>query len=493
VVIFGAGGDLTMRKLLPAIYNLYLDGYMPEQFAVIGIDRKEQTDDVFRTQARKDIDRFSRQGKTKDDQWAAFAKCLTFHTADFGDAAAFKALAGKVAAYDKAFARPTTHVYYLAISPSLIELVANQLSKAGLTQARDRERLVPEKPFGHDFESAADLNRKLLAVLEEKQIFRIDHYLGKETVQNIMAFRFANSLFEPVWNRRYVDHVQITVAETVGVEERAGYYDHSGALRDMVQNHILQVLCLIAMEAPVNFGADELRSKKVDVLRAIRPLTADTVRTDTVRGQYGPGTVGGKPAIGYRQEPGVAPESATETFAALRLFVDNWRWQGVPFYIRTGKHLFGRVSEATIQFKPVPHRSFPADAMPNFGPNHLHVCIQPCEQITLSIKAKVPGPTLKLAPVDMHFNYQESFQVAAPEAYETLLLDVIRGDATLFMRADQVEAAWQVVMPILDSWKSTKPTEFPNYAAGSTGPKAADELLERDGRQWLLTPHKPKH
>ena len=321
--------------------------------------------------------------------------------------------------------------------------------------------------------------------MREDQIYRIDHYLGKETVQNILALRFANSFLEPIWNRRYIDHVQITVAEQVGVEHRGGYYDHSGALRDMIQNHLLQVLCCIAMEPPVSFDANEVRSKKTDVLKAVRPLPRDQVSQFAVRGQYDMGNVEGKTVPAYRQEPDVAGESPTETYAALKLHVDNWRWQDVPFYLRTGKRLPARVSEIFVQFRPVPHRSFPVHASANWMPNRMAIRIQPEEAIQLRFQAKQPGPTLHLRPVTMRFSYKESFRAQPPEAYETLLLDVIRGDATLFMRADQVEAAWSVVEPILEDWRAHPPLEFPNYAAGTWGPEDADDLLARDGRHWF--------
>ncbi|HEY1861076.1 MAG TPA: glucose-6-phosphate dehydrogenase, partial [Gemmataceae bacterium] len=327
--------------------------------------------------------------------------------------------------------------------------------------------------------------KNLNAALGESQIYRIDHYLGKETVQNILALRFANSLFEPIWNRRYIDNVQITVAEEVGVEQRGGYYDHAGALRDMVQNHLLQILCCIAMEPPVSFEANEIRNKKADVLRAIRPILPDQVSQYAVRGQYGPGYVRGKAVPGYRQEADVTPKSTTETYAALQLFVDNWRWQDVRFYLRTGKRLGARVSEVGIQFQPVPHRSFPPSAVTTWIPNRLIIRIQPQEGILLGFQAKQPGAGLHLQPVDLRFSYEEAFHTCGPEAYETLLLDAMLGDATLFMRADQVETAWSVIEPVLDGWAATRPTDFPNYAAGSWGPVAADALLARDGRVWL--------
>jgi glucose-6-phosphate 1-dehydrogenase len=345
---------------------------------------------------------------------------------------------------------------------------------------------VTEKPFGRNIASARSLDRILTAVFDESQIYRIDHYLGKETVQNMLAFRFANALFEPIWDRRYIDHVQITVAEQLGVEHRGSYYEHAGALRDMVQNHLLQILCLIAMEPPVSFNADEIRNKKVDVLCAIRPILPSEVHRVAVRGQYGRGWIEGQRVKPYRDEPDVAADSGAETFAAIKLFVDNWRWQDVPFYLRTGKRLPARTSEVFIQFRPVPHQSFPAPAIADWQPNRLVIRIQPKEGIGLRFQAKQPGQIMHLSPVEMSFWYQDSFKAPAPEAYETLLLDVMRGDATLFMRADQIETAWSVITPILDVWEAVTPTDFPNYQAGSWGPEAAEILIAQDGRSWLM-------
>jgi glucose-6-phosphate 1-dehydrogenase len=343
-----------------------------------------------------------------------------------------------------------------------------------------------EKPFGHDLDSARELNNMLTQVFEESQIFRIDHYLGKETVQNILAFRFANALFEPIWNRRYIDHIQITIAEQVGVEHRGAYYDQAGALRDMVQNHLLQVLCLVAMEPPVSFSDEEIRNKKVDVLHAIRPIPQEEMHLFAVRGQYAPGWMQGEHVAGYRQEQDVAPESSTETFAALKLFIDNWRWQDVPFYLRTGKRLPQHVSEVAIEFRPVPHQAFPTSVIGDWQPNRLVIRVQPDEGIQLSFQAKRPGPKMRLGAVDMSFTYQDAFQTLPPEAYETLLLDVMLGDATLFMRVDQVEAAWKIVEPVLKSWEAVAPDRFPNYPAGSWGPESAQVLIASDGRSWAM-------
>jgi glucose-6-phosphate 1-dehydrogenase len=486
ITIFGAAGDLTWRKLVPALYNLFLDHWLPERFAVFGLDLKEMSQDEWCQRLRQGVDEFSRRGKADDTKWQTFASRLNFMAADFGDAAAYARLGEAIAAQSKDWDCATDCIFYLAIPPTLIETVVGHLGQAELSHDRGHRRIVTEKPFGRDLASARALNRMLTAVFDESQIYRIDHYLGKETVQNILAFRFANALFEPIWDRRYIDHVQITVAEQLGVEHRGGYYEHAGALRDMVQNHLLQILCLIAMEPPVSFNADEIRNKKVDVLCAIRPILPAEVHRVAVRGQYGRGWIEGQRVKPYRDEPNVAADSSAETFAAIKLFVDNWRWQDVPFYLRTGKRLPARASEVFIQFRPVPHQSFPPSAVVDWQPNRLVIRIQPKEGIGLRFQAKQPGQTMHLSPVEMAFCYQDSFKASAPEAYETLLLDVMRGDATLFMRADQIETAWSVITPILDVWEAVTPADFPNYQAGSWGPEAAEVLIAQDGRSWLM-------
>ncbi|MCC6443606.1 MAG: glucose-6-phosphate dehydrogenase [Armatimonadetes bacterium] len=485
-IIFGASGDLAWRKLGPALYNLHLDGWLPGRFAIIGADRKAMSDDVFRSHLRDGIGRFSRQDKTSETDWGDFASHLSFVETGTDGAGGLQTLTERLEEIDKTWGVPARRIFYMAVPPSAIGAITGQIGAANLSQDRERARVVVEKPIGYDLGSARALNRTLGVHFEERQIFRIDHYLGKETVQNILAFRFANPIFEPIWNRRYVDHMTITVAEAVGVEHRGGYYEHTGALRDMVQNHLLQLLCLTAMEPPVAFDADEIRSKKADVLRAIRPIRHEDVHLYTARGQYGPGWISGQQAAGYRQEPEVAPDSRTETFAALKLLVDNWRWQGVPFYLRTGKRLPFQASEISVRFRSVPHNSFPAESAPDGQPARLVICIQPEEGIVIKFQAKQPGPRMRLRQVGMRFSYCETFQKPSPDAYETLLWDVMTGDATLFMREDQVEAAWSLLMPVLEVWQENPPVDFPNHPAGTWGPESAEILIARDGRSWLL-------
>jgi glucose-6-phosphate 1-dehydrogenase len=485
LVIFGGRGDLTWRKLIPALFSLHLDKNLPEPFALRAVDRVESSSESLGDRLRDGVNRFGRRGPPGDADWNSFMTAVTYQQADFNDPAGYAQLRDWLAQIDSQWNAKANRAFYLATPPTLIGVIASRLGEAGLSRDSEHSHIVVEKPLGHDLESERRLNRTLIDNFGEPQIFRIDHYLGKETVQNILAFRFANPLFEPIWNRRYVDHVAITVAEQVGVEHRGGYYDHAGALRDMVQNHLLQLLCLVTMEPPVSFDAEEIRNKKVDVLHAVRPIAHHDVHAFAARGQYGDGWVEGEHVCGYRNEEGVAAESATETFAALKLFVDNWRWQDVPFYLRTGKRLPRLVSEISIRFRAVPHQAFPAEATLDWQPARLVIRIQPDEGIILRFQAKEPGPQMYLRPVNMRFSYREAFKKSSPDAYETLLWDAMANDTTLFMRADQVEAAWSLLTPILDVWASVPPSDFPNYGSGTWGPESAEVLIAQDGRTWL--------
>ena len=485
MVIFGATGDLTSRKLVPALYNLARERRLPGGFSVVGFARREWDDEHFRTVLRDGINANSRSGPVESDLWASFAEGSGFHRASFDDPAGYASLKERLAAIDEQRGTGGNRVFYLATPPEAYPTIIQQLGAAGLGRSPNGgwTRIIVEKPFGRDLESARTLNQTLLAVFDEPQVYRIDHYLGKETVQNLLVFRFANGIFEPLWDRRSVDHVQITVAESIGVEDRGGYYDSSGALRDMIQNHLTQLLCLVAMEPPIAYDADAVRDEKVKVLRAIRPLTPDEVTRQTVRGQYGPGNVSGRPLRGYREERGVAPGSQTETFVALKLFIESWRWAGVPFYLRSGKALPRRVSEIAIQFKTVPTMLFADTPMNDIEPNVLAIKIQPDEGITLKFGSKVPGHQ-QIRPVTMDFRYGTSFGVASPEAYERLLLDCMLGDSTLFTRRDEVEASWALITPIHQGWAAGPPCPFPNYEAGLWGPAEADAFIARDGRAW---------
>lgn len=490
-LIFGGTGDLNHRKITPALYNLFLDGWLPAEFAIIGTGRTELTDEQFRKNLLEGVNQFSRKGKAEKTTWKEFAAHVTYQVADIKEAKAYTEFADKIAQYAHAWNQEPTIVYYLAVSPGFFPVIAEHIAKSKLAGTLATSRIVIEKPFGRDLESAQQLNTLLGATFDESQIYRIDHYLGKETVQNILAFRFANALFEYIWNRNYIDHVQISVSEELGVGSRGDFYETAGALRDMMQNHLFQLLCLVAMEPPVSYQADEVRNRKVDVLNALRPIRPEEVNQYAVRGQYDAGWIEGDKVKAYRDEEDVTKDSNQLTFAAVKLFIDNWRWQGVPFYLRTGKRLSETDSVITIQFKPVPHQSFPPEATTNWQPNRLIINIQPCMGIKMQFQAKRPGLEMALHPVEMQFSYTD-FEKAGepaegtPEAYETLLLDITKGDSTLFMRADQVEVAWRVLMPIIEAWETTPAADFPNYDAGTRGPAEADALIAKYGHTWIL-------
>jgi glucose-6-phosphate 1-dehydrogenase len=488
--IFGGTGDLTSRKLIPALYNLFLDGWMPEKFAVVGMGRTLYGDEQFRGLLLEDLNNYSRKGKPEKKKWDAFSANVTFQVADIKEDRTYEEISATIKKLAGQWNAEPCVIYYLAVAPRFFAAIAENLAKHKLTNNPKKSRIVIEKPFGHDLESAKALNKLLNSIFLETQIYRIDHYLGKETVQNILAFRFANSILEPLWNRNHIDHVQISVTEQLGVGDRGGYYEEAGAMRDMVQNHILQLLCLVAMEPPVSFQADEVRNRKVDVLHAMRKFTPEEIKKNAVRGQYGKGWVEGREVVGYREEESVNPESNTETFAAIKFFIDNWRWHGVPFYLRTGKRMHQSSSIITIQFKDVPHLIFPSEAIESWQQNRLIISIQPEMSIRLQVQAKRPGLGMTLNPVDLIFDYSGTYNGDSPEAYETLLLDTMLGDQTLFMRGDQVEAAWDLLMPILHAWSSKKSLNFPNYAADSWGPEIAEALIAKDGFHWFTLPLK---
>jgi len=487
-VIFGAAGDLTKRKLVPALYNLKAAGLLPREFAIVGVARREKTHEQFREEETKDIREFA-TAPVDDALWTELRDALYFHAGELSDPAVYTQLADLLADIAKRHGTAGNVLFYLAVPPSLFGEVVRRLGEAGLVRqdAESWRRAIVEKPFGHDLDSARALSAELAAVLREDQIYRIDHYLGKETVQNIMVFRFVNGVFEPIWNRTYVDHVQLMVAETVGVEDRGNYYETAGVLRDMIQNHMFQLLSLVAMEPPISFAADAVRDEKVKVLQAIRPMTPEDILDRTVRGQYGDGVIAGQPVPAYRREPKVSPTSSTDTYAALKLYVENWRWAGVPFYLRSGKRLGRRQTEIVIEFRRPPLLLLEAAAVADIDPNRLVLHIQPEEGIELQIKAKRPGPKVRIETVKLDFSYKDFGQTSAATGYERLLYDCMVGDSTLFHRTDMVEAAWRIATPILEAWQYLRPPDFPNYPAGSWGPLAADELIEQDGRRWYAT------
>ncbi len=483
IIIFGATGDLARRKLVPALYNLACDNYLPPVYNIVGFARKPRRDDEIRAEYQKAVTEFSRQ-KIQSQVWDSFSQNIFYVQSNLDDLDGYKRLKAELDRFDQERGTAGNRLFYLAVPPELMPEIIELLGKAELNHSTGYTRIILEKPFGRDLNSAVHLNKMLHQVFDESQIYRIDHYLGKEAVQNIFVFRFANGILEPIWNRTYINNVQITVAETVGVEQRGEYYDNSGALRDIIQNHGLQLLAVTTMEPPAEFTPDDVRSEKAQVLRSIRPQSFQEIRDGTVRGQYGPGAIGGIVVPGYRSEPEVAPESVTETYVALKLYIENWRWAGVPFYLRTGKRLPKRTTEIAIEFNLPPLMLFGKDGANQMEPNSLVFNIQPDEGISLKFESKIPGQDNRIRPVNMDFRYTSSFGEAAPEAYERLLLDSMLGDPMLFTRYDEVEAQWAFISPILDAWKHLKPPPFPNYESGTWGPKAADEFIQRDGRKW---------
>ncbi len=491
MVIFGAGGDLTKRLLVPALYNLARTHLIPEKFAIVGVDIADRTVEDWTNSLREMLESFVGNKSGEDDiqhfdedAWKRLMAHVSYVKGDLNDGKLYDGLGDHLDAVADKVGTGGNVLFYLAVADRFFATIVENLGRAGLAHEDDKRwrRVVIEKPFGHSLDSAKDLNARILRVLDENQVFRIDHFLGKETVQNIMAFRFANGLFEPIWNRDRIDHVQITVAEVVGVEKRGRFYEHTGALRDMVPNHVFQLLAMVSMEPPVDFDENSIRTKKADVFAAIKSLTPD----DVVRGQYAAGTVNGQHVVSYREEPDVSPESNVETYVALRVMIDNWRWAGVPFYLRTGKHLAKRVTEIAIRFKQAPYAPFEDTSVDMLRPNWLVLRIQPDEGISLQFEVKRPGPTVQLAPVRMEFRYSDWFPPEPNVGYETLIYDCMMGDPTLFQRADMVEATWRVVQPVLDSWEVESPKHFPNYASGSDGPTSAEALIHKDGhhRHW---------
>ena len=485
-MFLGASGDLTKRMLIPAMYNLRLGDVLPTSYGIVGFSRSEKSDELFRDEMKTAIDTFSRSGEARDPLWSDFANRLTYVSGSFDDVEAYHRLRERLDRNDEQLGTAGNRLYYLSTPPSVFATIVRQLAAAGLGP-HDREhgwsRIIIEKPFGTDLESARALQADVNKVFDERRVYRIDHYLGKEPVQDIMALRFANVMFEPIWNRRYVDCVQITAAETVGVEGRGGYYEQAGALKDMIQNHVVNLLALVAMEPPISPNADHIRDEKFKALSALRPIREDDVAKVTARGQYGPGLIEGKPVAGYREEESVDPQSLTETYACVKFFIDNWRWADVPFYLRSGKRLARKHSEIAVRFRGIPHRIF-GESGDQIENNTLVMKIQPDEGVSLRFNAKIPGQKMHIRGVTMDFNYGTGFGVVSAPAYERLIADAMRGDATLFTRWDAVERAWQAVMPIMNRWSESRIVDFPNYLAGSQGPQSADALLVADGREW---------
>jgi glucose-6-phosphate 1-dehydrogenase len=485
MVIYGASGDLTTRKLVPALYNLCLDGLLPESFALIGFARKPKDDSTFRDECRKGVEEFSRSKPINEEVWARFSEMIHYHQGDYNSADSYDNLCKRLIAIDAAHETRGNRLFYLSTPPEVYDEITENIGKNPFLSTMGEglwSRVIIEKPFGTDLQSATKLNEHIHRFFREDQIYRIDHYLGKETVQNLLVFRFANGIFEPVWNRNYIDHVQVTVAENIGIGSRGSYYEKSGVVRDIVQNHGLQLIALTAMEPPIEFNALSVRNEKVKVLKALR---VDTSRGDgTVRGQYGPGKVDGQLAVGYTQEENVAPDSQTETYLAMKLFVDNWRWAGVPFYIRSGKRMPKRVTEIAIEFKKPPLQLFGENTMSAVEPNELVLDIQPHEGISLKFGAKTPGTGENIQSVKMDFDYEDSFKSQAPDAYERLILDAMLGDSTLFTRSDEVEAQWGLITPVTEAWQSGNGSFIELYRAGTWGPKEADDFMTADGRKW---------
>ena len=489
IVIFGASGDLAKRKLLPSLYRLFYERRISPNFAVIGNSRTAMSDDSFRERMKESVSKFLEDAPFDETVWTSFAQCLFYVAGDLNDGNAYEAIGRKLDEVEKSHETAGNVLFYLSTQPSYYAEVVTALGDHKLNHGNGWRRVIIEKPFGHDLNSARKLNEEIHKVFDESEIYRIDHYLGKETVQNILAFRFGNGIFEPLWNRRYIDHVQITAAESIGVEGRGGYYQEAGALRDMIQNHLSQVMATVTMEPPNVFDADHVRDERAKLLRAVRIMRHDEVPKYAVAGQYGPATVGGQELPGFRQEPSVSPDAQTDTYAAVTFFIDNWRWADVPFYIRTGKRLPKRVTDIAIQFHAPPLGLFKQEtrsgAMASPRPNLLILRIQPEEGISLRFLSKAPGSGMRVRPVSMDFNYGSSFGERSPTAYETLLVDAMAGDATLYTRQDMVDASWQIVQPILDVW-STTTFDFPNYASGTWGPKESDEMLARQGHVWRI-------